>query len=106
MFHFRWYGGLLSPVARLSTKRNVDTLQVILFGDPRLTACLRLTGAYRSLSRPSSPAGTKAFTVRPLLIYHLSSKSVRHVLANGLLSSSLFPYAVVNEPELSLKALF
>ena len=35
------------------------------FGDPRVKACLRLTGAYRSLPRPSSTLGTKAFTVRP-----------------------------------------
>jgi hypothetical protein len=35
------------------------------FGDPRVKACLRLTGAYRSLPRPSSTPGAKAFTVRP-----------------------------------------
>ena len=35
------------------------------FGHPRVKACLRLTGAYRSLPRPSSTLGTKAFTVRP-----------------------------------------
>ena len=35
------------------------------FGNPRVKACLRLTGAYRSLPRPSSTAGAKAFTVRP-----------------------------------------
>ena len=35
------------------------------FGDPRVKACLRLTGAYRSLSRPSSTLGAKAFTVHP-----------------------------------------
>ena len=35
------------------------------FGDLRVKACLRLTEAYRSLPRPSSPAGAKAFTVRP-----------------------------------------
>src|SRR5574341_1660843 len=35
------------------------------FGDPRVKACLRLTGAYRSLPRPSSPACAKASTVRP-----------------------------------------
>jgi hypothetical protein len=40
--------------------------QVIPFGDPRVNACLRLTEAYRSLPRPSSPTGTKASTVRPL----------------------------------------
>ena len=35
------------------------------FGDPRIKACLRLTGAYRSLPRPSSTPVAKAFTVRP-----------------------------------------
>ena len=35
------------------------------FGNPRVEACLRLTGAYRSLPRPSSTSGAKAFTVRP-----------------------------------------
>jgi hypothetical protein len=35
------------------------------FGDLRVKACLRLTEAFRSLPRPSSPAGAKAFTVRP-----------------------------------------
>ena len=35
------------------------------FGDLRVEACLRLTGAYRSLPRPSSTSGAKAFTVRP-----------------------------------------
>ena len=40
--------------------------QVSLFGNPRVNAYLQLTGAYRSLSRPSSPLGAKASTVRPL----------------------------------------
>jgi hypothetical protein len=35
------------------------------FGDLRVEACLRLTGAYRSLPRPSSPSCAKASTVRP-----------------------------------------
>src|SRR5262249_9529660 len=35
------------------------------FGDPRVKACLQLTGAYRSLPRPSSTPGLKVFTVRP-----------------------------------------
>ena len=34
--------------------------QVIPFGNPRIKACLPLPVAYRSLLRPSSPAGTKA----------------------------------------------
>ena len=35
------------------------------FGNPRVKACLRLTEAYRSLPRPSSTPGAKAFTVHP-----------------------------------------
>ena len=35
------------------------------FGNLRVKACLRLTEAYRSLPRPSSPACAKASTVRP-----------------------------------------
>ena len=36
---------------------------VVPFGDPRIEACLRLPVAYRNLLRPSSPLGTKAFTI-------------------------------------------
>jgi len=36
--------------------------RVVPFGNPRIGACLRLPAAYRSLLRPSSPPGTKAFT--------------------------------------------
>ena len=35
------------------------------FGNLRVKACLRLTGAYRSLPRPSSPSCAKASTARP-----------------------------------------
>ena len=34
------------------------------FGDLRVKVCLRLTGAFRSLPRPSSPSCAKASTVR------------------------------------------
>ena len=34
------------------------------FGDLRIKACLQLTGAYRSLPRPSSPSDAKASTIR------------------------------------------
>ena len=84
------------------TKRNVYTLQVIPFGNPRLMAVLQLTGAYRSLSRPSSPAGTKAFTICPLLfcfvflnlIFQRSRICMRQTLD---VVSFTFLYAVVNE---------
>ena len=38
---------------------------VVPFGNPRVKGHLRLTAAYRSLSRPSSPPGAKASTRRP-----------------------------------------
>ena len=44
-------------------QNNLDW--VVPFGDPRIKACLRLPGAYRNLLRPSSPLGTKAFTISP-----------------------------------------
>ena len=37
--------------------------RVAPFGNPRVKACLQLTGAYRSLPRPSSPTRAKASTV-------------------------------------------
>ena len=42
-----------------------DPRGVAPFGNLRVKACLRLTEAYRSLPRPSSTPGAKAFTVRP-----------------------------------------
>ena len=39
--------------------------RVVPFGNPGVKGHLRLTRAYRSLSRPSSPPGAKASTRRP-----------------------------------------
>ena len=39
------------------------TIEVSLFGDPRIEAYLQLPAAYRSLSRPSSAPCAKAFTL-------------------------------------------
>ena len=44
---------------------------------PRIIACLQLPEVFRSLPRPSSPVGTKAFTVRPYLLHHIA-KSFYH----------------------------
>ena len=41
-----------------------STRRVVPFGNPRIRACLQLPAAYRSLSRPSSPAHAKASTIR------------------------------------------
>lgn len=46
--------------------------QVTPFGYPRIIACLQLPEDFRSLPRPSSPVGTKAFTVRPYLLHHIA----------------------------------
>jgi hypothetical protein len=53
---------------RLCIQREIhrhDSMWVAPFGHPRVEACLQLTGAYRSLPRPSSTSGAKAFTVHP-----------------------------------------
>ena len=53
---------------RLCIQRTMaghDSRRVSPFGHPRVEACLRLTEAYRSLPRPSSPSRAKASTVRP-----------------------------------------
>ena len=42
-----------------------DSRGVASFGNLRVKACVRLTEAYRSLPRPSSPTSAKASTVRP-----------------------------------------
>ena len=53
---------------RLCIQRRMtghDSRRVSPFGHPRVEDCLRLTEAYRSLPRPSSPSRAKASTVRP-----------------------------------------
>jgi hypothetical protein len=42
-----------------------DLRRVSPFGYLRVKACLQLTGAFRSLPRPSSPSDAKASTMRP-----------------------------------------
>ena len=42
-----------------------DPGRVAPFGNPRISACLRLPEAYRSLPRPSSPPRAKSSTTRP-----------------------------------------
>ena len=41
------------------------------FGDPRITGYLLLHAAFRSLSRPSSSASSKASAVDPFLLDHI-----------------------------------
>ena len=54
--------------ARLCIQRGIprhDSRWVAPFGHLRVEACLQLTEAFRSLPRPSSTSGAKAFTVHP-----------------------------------------
>jgi hypothetical protein len=74
-----------------------DLYQVTPFGNPRVNASLRLSEAYRSLPRPSSPASAKAFTMCPLhlasLLIHFRRTnlgSVRKMFHNDALSLFYF----------------
>ena len=59
MFQFPWFASLLS------SDNYPSGNWVVPFGNPWVKGHLRLTTAYRSLSRPSSPPGAKASTRRP-----------------------------------------
>ena len=64
----RWFtspGWLLEAYGFSQEIAGHDPSRVSPFGDPRITACLRLPEAFRSLLRPSSPLGAKASTVYP-----------------------------------------
>ncbi len=63
MSHFPPLAPLRLCIQRAMTGH--DSRRVSPFGHPRVEACLRLTEAYRSLPRPSSPSRAKASTVRP-----------------------------------------
>ena len=45
------------------------------FGDPRINACTRLPEAYRSVPRPSSAFGAKAFTVSSYQLIHVMRRN-------------------------------
>ena len=64
MFHFTGYRVLFPILFQEKTTERYPR-QVTPFGNLRIKAYLPLPEAYRSLSRPSSPVGTKAFTVCP-----------------------------------------
>jgi hypothetical protein len=63
MFHFTGYCFTTLCIQVAMTEYYLR--RVIPFGHLRVKACLPLTVAYRSLPRPSSPLGTKAFMIRP-----------------------------------------
>ena len=48
------------------------TGRVTPFGNPRITGCVLLPEAFRSLPRPSSPGGSKASTVDSSSLDHMS----------------------------------
>jgi hypothetical protein len=64
MFHFSGYGSTCT----IDSCRSSEGFPhwVIPFGHLRIKAYLPLPEAFRSLSRPSSPVGTKASIMRPL----------------------------------------
>ena len=57
----------LAPRPLLNSEAGIPILSgwVAPFGNPRVTVCSRLTEAFRSLLRPSSPTRAKASTVCP-----------------------------------------
>ena len=82
MFHFPG----CRPPTDVGVSRHYSG-RVTPFGDPRIKACLPLPEAYRSLPRPSSPAGAKASTVCPTQLDQSSRRK-----------PGPFHYAVVKEP--------
>ena len=62
MSHFPPLASIRLCIQRMMTGH--DSRRVSPFGHPRVEDCLRLTEAYRSLPRPSSPSRAKASTVR------------------------------------------
>ena len=62
MFQFPAFASLLGKDDWPSARR------VVPFGNHRVNGYLLLTGAYRSLSRPSSPPRAKASAVRPSIL--------------------------------------
>ena len=71
-----------------------STYRVVPFGNPRIKGHLHLPGAYRSLSRPSSPVRAKASTVRPFLLSStalVSSFTLHGILTHGVGMFLFFP---------------
>ena len=62
--------------------RHVD-VWVTPFGDPRITGYLLLHAAFRSLSRPSSSASSKASAVDPFLLDHIIFMTLLYYLSKN-----------------------
>ena len=85
-------GCLLAPYFIQARVAGHDPCWVPPFGDLRIEGRLRLPGAYRSLPRPSSPVGTKAFTVRPYLLHHIA----KAVTTSTIPQSPFVTYCIVS----------
>jgi hypothetical protein len=72
MFHFP--GSCLRTLWIHVRMMSHNGHRIAPFGNPRIKGCLRLPVDYRGLPRPSSPAVTKAFIMRP---NSLAAKSFR-----------------------------
>ena len=59
---------------------------------PGSSLALQLPEAFRSLPRPSSPVGTKAFTVRPYLLHHIA----KAVTTSTIPQSPFVTYCIVS----------
>ena len=69
---------------RLGLNRRPSAAWVVPFGNPRVKDYLHLTGAYRSLSRPSSPPRAKASAMRPsLLSFRRSRYHIPYIIYIG-----------------------
>ena len=74
----RCFSSLRLPTLRYNMS---STYWVIPFGDLRIKGYLHLNGAFRSLSRPSSPPRAKASAMRPCLLLVLPTTYGRYILS-------------------------
>ena len=84
--------GFLHMAMYLPCSDTVLPYRVSPFGYLRVAGCLHLTAAFRSLPRPSSPVGTKAFTVRPYLLHHIA----KAVTTSTIPQSPFVTYCIVS----------
>ena len=93
MAHVIWTYGLPHSVIRASQDicsytrlfaayHDLD-VWVTPFGDPRITGYLLLHAAFRSLSRPSSSASSKASAVDPFLLDHIIFMTLLYYLSKN-----------------------
>lgn len=71
MFHFSGFRVSYPYVFRYE-RSSIASIRLPHSDTPGIIACLQLPEDFRSLPRPSSPVGTKAFTVRPYLLHHIA----------------------------------